>query len=85
MINLEKLDEELGQDKLTDPSDVASRQEAAFRFHALNSAADACRPQFHPEFDGEHCLDCDGDIPYERLKMHKIRCVYCQSALEKKR
>lgn len=40
-------------------------------------------PETHPNFDGEHCVDCDDDIPDGRLKLGKIRCVSCQAFIER--
>ena len=37
----------------------------------------------NPDFDGLHCIDCDEKIPAARLKLGKIRCVECQTVLEK--
>lgn len=42
-------------------------------------------PESHPDFDGKHCIDCDGEIPAKRLELHRIRCVDCQSMLEAQR
>lgn len=39
-------------------------------------------PEHHPDFDGEHCVDCDTPIPERRLLLHKVRCVDCQGMLE---
>jgi RNA polymerase-binding transcription factor DksA len=43
-------------------------------------------PETHPAFDGVHCVeeDCDVEIPPARLAMFKVRCVDCQSLLEKR-
>lgn len=35
-----------------------------------------------PDFDGEHCVDCGGDMPAARLAMGRARCVHCQSTKE---
>lgn len=34
----------------------------------------------HPE-----CVDCDTEIPKERLELGKVRCVSCQARLERRR
>ena len=41
------------------------------------------KPEFHEGFDGKHCIDCDTEIPKARLKMGRIRCVPCQTTLER--
>lgn len=40
--------------------------------------------EYHEDFDGKHCLDCEIDIPEARLKDGKIRCTKCQSIREDK-
>lgn len=40
------------------------------------------QPEFHPDFDGVHCVDCDDDMPKVRLDMKRVRCVRCQQDLE---
>ncbi len=41
------------------------------------------KPEWSPEFDGTHCIECDEDIPEKRLEMGKIRCQPCQQTYEK--
>ena len=71
-------------DHLSDPLDQASEQEAAFRELALAGIAANVRPERHPDFDGEHCMSCGAEIEEGRLALHKIRCVECQTAIEKR-
>lgn len=40
------------------------------------------QPEVHPDFDGKHCVECDREIPPERLKLQRVRCVDCQQDLE---
>lgn len=40
-------------------------------------------PESDPEFDGFHCVDCGEEIPRLRLQMHRVRCVECQTFLER--
>lgn len=40
------------------------------------------QPERHPDFDGTHCVDCDGVIPQVRLNLQRVRCVECQQELE---
>lgn len=65
--------------------EMAERLEQAQRDNAIKAAAKASAPEKHPDFDGEHCVDCDSEIPDGRLKLGKVRCVDCQSQLERSR
>ncbi len=67
-----------------DEGDIASALELGFIAQALEAHKAKVAPESHPDFDGESCLDCGDTIPEVRLNMGKIRCVYCQEALEKK-
>lgn len=69
-------------ERTSDPLDQASAQEDAFRAAALRAVSAATHRETHPDFDGESCIDCSGEIPEGRLKLGKIRCVDCQAALE---
>lgn len=43
------------------------------------------KPEYHPDFDGVHCVDCFvQELTKERLEDHRVRCVDCQSLLEKR-
>lgn len=43
------------------------------------------KPEYHPDFDGVHCVECFvNELPKERLEQKRIRCVECQTLLEKK-
>jgi RNA polymerase-binding transcription factor DksA len=68
-------------ERTSDPLDQASLQEEAFRNAALRAIKGTLR-ETHPDFDGENCMDCEGEIPHERLSLGKIRCVHCQHAKE---
>ena len=65
--------------------EMAERLENAAREHAVYQAAAKNAPEKHPDFDGQHCVECDNEIPEQRLQMKKVRCVYCQTTLEKHR
>ena len=69
--------------ELTDENDRASAIEAQFNEDALENARRKTLPETNPDFDGVHCIDCDEKIPAARLKLGKIRCVECQTVLEK--
>ena len=66
-----------------DECDIAAKLEANFVAQALKRHQEKMAPQTHPDFDGEHCVDCDVEIPKLRLDMGKVRCVDCQSELER--
>ena len=69
--------------ELTDENDRASAIEAQFNEDALENARRKTLPETNPDFDGVHCIDCDEKIPAARLKLGKIRCIECQTVLEK--
>lgn len=66
-----------------DDGDIASALEMGFVAHALERHKEKLAPESHPDFDGEHCVDCDIVLPVLRLEMGKVRCVDCQTLLEK--
>jgi len=68
-----------------DDADLADAQIEIFRAQAERRAAGKSGPEKHPEFDGESCVDCGIEIPKARLALCKVRCVDCQTLLEKKR
>jgi RNA polymerase-binding transcription factor DksA len=41
------------------------------------------KPETHPDFDGKNCIDCDSEIQDGRLKLGKIRCIFCQQKKER--
>ena len=65
--------------------EMAERLQSAQRESALILAHRAAAPQTHPDFDGEHCLACEEPINPLRLALGRMRCVDCQSRLEKQR
>lgn len=69
---------------IKDEADMASAFQMRENANALAIVVAANRPETHPDFDGESCLDCGGDIPSARLAMGKIRCVACQTSIERK-
>jgi len=40
-------------------------------------------PQFET-WDGKHCFDCDDPLPELRIKDGRVRCVTCQTKVEKR-
>ena len=67
-----------------DEADIASAIEMSFISHALSAHKEKVAPEKHPDFDGESCISCGDTIPEQRLKMGRIRCVYCQEEIERK-
>jgi len=68
-----------------DPIDEAAALEASITESAIAAARQSSAPEMHPDFDGETCVSCGDFIPPARLALMKIRCVVCQSRLEKQR
>lgn len=64
--------------------EMAERLEQAQRERALTMVTQRLVPESHPSFDGKHCVSCDDEIPAGRLAMSKVRCVACQTTLEKR-
>lgn len=61
----------------------AAFKTAGFDFSAKESPA--LKAQTHPDFDGLHCVDCDVEIPEQRLKWGRVRCTACESVRELKK
>lgn len=74
--------EKIDYDDVYDEGDIASALEMGFIAKALAEHKSKVAPESHPDFDGEHCIDCDAGIPVIRLNMGRIRCVDCQTELE---
>jgi RNA polymerase-binding transcription factor DksA len=43
-------------------------------------------PEVDPRFDGKHCVEegCEAEIPHARIQLGKVRCIDCQSELERR-
>jgi len=68
--------------------DLADLASDHIEWHQADSERQArghSAPEVHPGFDGAHCVDCEDEIPTERLKLGKVRCVNCQEILESKK
>lgn len=61
----------------------AEERERQAREDAIERSARAMAPQYHPDFNGADCALCDDPLPALRLAMGKVRCVMCQTRLEK--
>ncbi len=72
------------ENEVYDEADIASALEMGFIAQALEAHKAKVAKETHPDFDGESCIDCGEEIPQLRLSMGRIRCVYCQEALERK-
>lgn len=68
--------------------DIADLADGPIELHRAESERQArghSAPESAPGFDGAHCVDCEDDIPVERLKIGKVRCVICQQELESRK
>lgn len=74
--------------KHADPVDIASDLELMHTAHYVAQARKANKPEQVQNPDGTwpetECIDCGVEIPLPRLELGKVRCVECQSILEKK-
>ena len=72
----------LANDDVFDETDHAQwqqlREQAAIQKMAMNLN----RPEVHPDFNGQECVECGEKIPPARLLLKKVRCVDCQNDLE---
>jgi len=75
----------LHRDEVFDEAEFAQYVEQAQTDAAVKSAVAKARPEYHPDFDGVHCIECDEEIPEARLKLQKIRCIHCQSEIENRK
>lgn len=71
-------------DRHADPLDEASALSASITEQAIAEARRTVAKEFHPDFDGESCIDCGDTIPEARLLMGRIRCVRCQTLKERR-
>lgn len=42
-----------------------------------------CDESQFAEWDGVHCWECEEDLPAARVAMGRVRCVPCETLLEK--
>lgn len=73
----------LSSNEVYDETDQAQWIQLAEQASFNERAKKANAPEYSPDFDGVHCVECDAEIPAARLKLHKIRCVDCQEEREK--
>lgn len=69
---------------MADLIDVATASVEVCQAEAERRARGKSAPEFHPEFDGVHCVepDCGVEIPPGRLALGKVRCIDCQRLIE---
>ena len=70
-----------GSDSLDHASDIQDNINKA----GIAAAALRTAPQTHPDFDGVNCVTCGDELPQVRLAYGRIRCVICQTAIERRR
>lgn len=70
---------------MADIADIANDRAELILGAALSKQVGKSAPESHPEFDGEHCVDCAIQIATGRLALGKVRCIGCQSDLESRR
>lgn len=63
--------------------EFAEKLEQAARDYGAAKASALTRPEKDPNFDGQHCVECEDPIPAARLAMGRVRCVPCQTFKEK--
>lgn len=63
--------------------ELAERLEETFRDRALAEVRAQAHEASPQDWDGETCYDCGGEIPEQRLRLDKFRCVGCQEIKER--
>lgn len=75
-------------ERYADPLDRASSVSQEFLEQNLARISDRNKPEQVRLPDGTwphpDCIDCGEEIPQGRLELGKVRCIYCQEALERK-
>ena len=72
----------LDSSEVHDETDHAQHQQLREQAAIQERARQMARPETHPDFDGEHCVECDDVMPEYRLKIGRVRCVDCQQIIE---
>ena len=68
--------------------DIADAADASIERHlaeSLRKQIGKSAAEWHPDFDGQHCIECNDDIAPARLALQRIRCYDCQTLLERRR
>lgn len=68
---------------MADIADLANDRAEEHLADALRAAVGKSAPETHPDFNGSDCVACDEPIPPARILLGKVRCVECQSRLER--
>lgn len=70
--------DEMDAERIADTLDRAAQEE---NFHVQECIKQTLRRIEKPpaDFDGIHCVDCDEEIPQERLATGAFRDIICQS------
>ena len=69
-------------DEVLDETDQAQHLQLQEQAAISIRARELNKPETHADFDGKHCVECDEEIPKERLSLRRVRCVECQRFLE---
>lgn len=71
-----------------DELDRAAAIADAINTEGVDKSREFMKPQQERDENGEwpikECVDCDDELPVERLNLARIRCVTCQEKLEKR-
>lgn len=68
--------------EVLDEGEIAQHLQLQEQASISHRARELNRPESHPDFDGETCVECGEEIPPARLILKRVRCVDCQSFLE---
>lgn len=70
------------RDEVVDEAEIAQHIQLKEQAAISVRARELNRPETHPDFDGQTCVECGEDIPPARLLLRRVRCVDCQTFLE---
>ncbi len=71
-------------EKSSDVLDMASQLQEQQNEQAIDRMRAIPKVQTHPDFDGAHCVECEVDMPAERLAAGRVRCTACETVVEAK-
>ena len=74
---------DLDAERIPDTLDRAAQEDGLRVQDCVNKVLNAIEKAPH-DFDGQHCIDCDEEIPAERLSTGAFRDIYCQVVHETK-
>jgi hypothetical protein len=61
---------------------IALQTDDAIRKAQVAARARQCDGPLGEGFDGEHCIECDIELPQVRINYGCVRCTSCQSFTE---